>query len=1481
MFQRSLTTKETSKLPNHGDAEKMRPEPVVASGKGTKTHSAGDAGTRSSQITQRYGVGSKEETGSCSLDADTSNQLSASASLPALDNLFLYTLATQLSGGEWEALAIHLDFTDAVIQRFKSDYQGFVVKQAYQMLLKWTQGHPDGVDQQAEQLVAALRSNEVGRIDLAKKIKDQVTFPHGHANQTDALLDEPGVDNKTLFKIAKQLGRDWEELAILLEITNAAVQNIKCDYQYCAALQAYQMLVKWRRAHPGSVEQQTSELSTALGKIGRDIAQILKGSGAQSNPEQDEEPDCGPSLRSPNEETGNKIKAILMRVYKRTGSYVQLIPTVDNDEMHIPGIYTKVQLKTREGVAVVGMGCHNKEEIVNSTEYAKILGAKTRTGDLIKRVIFFGMGGVGKSTILHKIAYDWADQTSQVLAAFKLVLVLKMFSMLQNSDLVESTFNQLLGEDCGVSKDALEAFILANSSDVLILLDGFDEMRTKSLDETSFGSILKALNGRRYRECFICVSTRPSHLDRLMEKRLIQNPCTHVEVLGFTESDVREYVRKFHQNIDDGAVLIETIEKSSTLRDLARIPMLLLLMCLLWRESQRLPETTSRLFKGAIDYIFLRKAKVSIEKVSKTVTAIGETALRGLMDADQKCSFQEDEFEPCALELALEAGILTRQRVFKNLQPQHSIQFMHKTMQEYCAAKFLQSLNVPNRGLLQLAKNTFNSIKFSQILNKLCCSINSVVSNEYLFRFCCGDNEKCMTEIVQKLGRCIKTNKNQSKYDSKIIQAISQNCFFESQSSSVPAFLDRASIIPSRVDVSNDYDLSRLVYLIEIICKSDSCKEQLTHVQSVSLSGASFSQGLAKVLSNMDNLESLLLIDCNFTDITFEKALLSMKCNNVLDVLCIDGDQTLGGRGVEWAPHIRQLINMRTFQLKRCKLQPTDIEHIASSLSEMPRLNELTLSGNIGLGGSADSWSKYLLRMKHVKTLDLSNCSLQEGDAKHLSTSLNGMPCLTSLILADNQSLAGSAHSWSKNLPRMAHIQTLSLRNCSVQSTDIKHIAWSLGDMPKLTHLVLADNKALGGSADSWSQYLARMRYVKTLDLSNCSLQKGDVKHLSTSLNSMPCLTSLILAENKTLGGSANFWSQCLSQMKHIQTLNLRYCSLQWTDIAHIARFVGDMHELTELILTDNAALGEMTSKWSLYLLRTNKHTLNLSYCSLKTDDFNDISFFIHHIPEIRTLNLSKCSLQPANVEHIASIVDDMPGLTDLILAENTLLGGSASMWSRYLPRMTHIRTLNLNKCSLQPADFEHIASSIGRMPRLTDLILAENTLLGASANMWSRYLSRMTHIRTLNLNKCSLQPADVEHIASSIGHMPGLTDLILAENTSLGGSANMWSRYLPRMTHIRTLNLNKCSLQPADVEHIASSIGHMPRLTDLILAENTSLGELANLWSQHLLRMTENRTLTLGKCSLQPTEVEHMHTKNCSLVVVRKCTKTQTNPSI
>ena len=183
----------------------------------------------------------------------------------------------------------------------------------------------------------------------------------------------------------------------------------------------------------------------------------------------------------------------------------------------------------------------------------------------------------------------------------------------------------------------------------------------------------------------------------------------------------------------------------------------------------------SRLYSKAVRYIFKRKGHESDEEISEVLIKIGEVALNGLLDPELKLAFPETAFEKNTLALALKVGILNSQRIINNLTSGNSTQFLHKTMQELCAAKYWQSL-LPSSRVKRFATKLLKIGKFQNVLDRICDGTHNIRDFEYLLRFCCGDNEACMKRIlIPLLNPELKLNK------------LALHCYFERQSEEIPS----------------------------------------------------------------------------------------------------------------------------------------------------------------------------------------------------------------------------------------------------------------------------------------------------------------------------------------------------------------------------------------------------------------------------------------------------------------------------------------------------------------------------------------------------------------------------------------------------------------------------------------------------------------------------------------------------------------------
>ncbi|XP_022085566.1 NACHT, LRR and PYD domains-containing protein 3-like isoform X4 [Acanthaster planci] len=870
------------------------------------------------------------------------------------------------------------------------------------------------------------------------------------------------LDDCSLYRISEQIrGSEWKELAIRLGFSFAEITHIQADYHHHTVRCIFCLLVTWRNKQSDDINQ-AEALCKALKEIGS--VQVADKLIEYTAPEVQVQA------------AANKVKEKLATHYKTIGSYLQLSPWVDDDRKHILDIYSKSQLNLggRTGCRTI------------LVHYEDIFLLKTEEDEQISIGVLTGLAGSGKTTLFNKIAFDWAVGSKQVLLKYELVFLLKMCYLTQSSDLTDAVFDQLLAANTDAEKTVLWQYIERNSCKVLILLDGFDEMNTTPLSKSSFGSILKILGRKLCRGCTVLVSTRPSHFHRLVAKELVQEPFTHVRVRGFDEDSIEEYVEKFYSDQPLKAKgLLERIQSSKLLSALAEGPMLLLLMCLLWREGLALPETISRLYHRAVEYIGWRK-EVSKEEMSRVVITLGKVALHGLLSPHQVLSFEKNDFEPCALDVSLKIGIVTRIRVCERLIPYERIQFIHRTFQEFCAAVYFQSLFGAERE------------RFRQTLNEI-MSVDKG-SFQYLLCFCCGDNEACTLEILKVFQERCKD----LSFDSESGQ-LALRCYFEGQCKILPPKEFVSSFVTDSIFLTGlDSDSSSSVaYFLKCMAEQTGGRDgdYLAKVKMLSTARCDLTRcirGLAFSVSAMTNLRHATFCECLTGECV---SCLAVSLRTLTKLVTLElSHNNLRCTAFSWCPQLKLLKTLKQLDLKSCSLDGQDVVHVAEAISDLPSLVTLNFSGN-NLTGTAELWCKEVRWCKTLQRLQLSSCSLNGQDMGHIAELLSSLPNLVELNLFGNN-LGGTARCWCSHMRNFKTLQRLQLSSCSLNGQDMVHVAESAGALPNLVALNLSENN-LAGRAALLCRHVKDCKALQKLDLDGCKLTREDKRHIRKSLSDL------------------------------------------------------------------------------------------------------------------------------------------------------------------------------------------------------------------------------------------------------------------------------------------------------------------------------------------------------------------------------------------
>ncbi|XP_072014250.1 uncharacterized protein [Amphiura filiformis] len=473
--------------------------------------------------------------------------------------------------------------------------------------------------------------------------------------------------------------------------------------------------------------------------------------------------------------------------YEDEQGTVPLLPFDSDCNVDIDDIFVNLELILKEKSS-------NSEKRVQLDTYNDIFCLQKKVTEApFLRVLVKGGPGSGKTTLTSKIAYDWAQSTKgasfPVLSRYDLLFVLNMRYMDQEVSLVDAIFDQLLPSDSKVSKDALQAYIVENASKVAIILDGADEFPGKIAKSKSGRYILDVVCNKMLRECCVIVTTRPHMVNKVVEF------CTQyclIDVTGFSRPNVFQYVGRFFQvrpytpedefyekviskeflRDDEGVkqqqneaitseesdelsvdTFLKEIHHSESLFSLSCIPVILTMMCVLWRGSRNLPERIADLYHEVVHYFAQRwfekqhddsESDIIENHISKS---LGSMALNTLLE--DRLYFSAKEFHSAeVLSKSCSIGIILPERRRKRLHITQDYRFFHKTFQEYFAAFYWASL-------------VDDSSQFKQYLIHI--TPKSVDSFDYILRFCCGLSEKAAEMIIHhvvaiSMGNIISNN---------------------------------------------------------------------------------------------------------------------------------------------------------------------------------------------------------------------------------------------------------------------------------------------------------------------------------------------------------------------------------------------------------------------------------------------------------------------------------------------------------------------------------------------------------------------------------------------------------------------------------------------------------------------------------------------------------------------------------------------------
>lgn len=313
-----------------------------------------------------------------------------------------------------------------------------------------------------------------------------------------------------------------------------------------------------------------------------------------------------------------------------------------------------------------------------------------------KVILVEGGPGMGKSTLAIKICKCWAEDG--LLENYDAVILLPLRH--PEVQKAECTSDLLRIPDEELRKKVYREVMKTKGERICFIFEGYDELPSDLRKKAVFANLMETLP-----RCTLVYTSRPEAC-----RKLYNSVSRRINILGFEEDQIYEYIRSvFDDDKEQAERLISDVQQNHIIRNIMSTPINVAIICHIFSKKSYLPATLTELYYYLCILLIIRHVTTRTSthddawfdsldklpsKIQEEFNSLCFLAYKGREKGQVVFSSKElKDYKIIEQEMrGLGLGLLLIAPSSSVFGREKSYNFLHLTLQEFCAAIYISRL---------------------------------------------------------------------------------------------------------------------------------------------------------------------------------------------------------------------------------------------------------------------------------------------------------------------------------------------------------------------------------------------------------------------------------------------------------------------------------------------------------------------------------------------------------------------------------------------------------------------------------------------------------------------------------------------------------------------------------------------------------------------------------------------------------------------